>query len=322
MKTISAFCIVALVITVRTTVQAATFFTGSLLAINATPQKDGDNLPTDKFTDTFNTLLNVDRSPPPLETLDNVGGAILGATGTVSSSVQFIGNNLGQFGIHTNSLVVVPVGAPQGRYDGFTNVNAQIQDNWYLNAVPRYTNLRVRAHWDVNGDLSSDVTGFDGPIGTTIGAYASSILRFYGSGVTANLHADSQKSVNVDGGDYTPPPTKILLDMVFKNGVGSPFNFEVNAQGESTVTYNDYALVHPEGGYANTSLSFGHTFTWGGIDDVSDADTGEEITDWTLTSDSGFDWTHAAPEPSSLVYAVVSAAILLPLLRKRRPKQG
>jgi hypothetical protein len=272
MKTISAFCIVALVMTVGTTVHAATFFSASLVMVNTTPQKDGDNLPTDKFIDTFNTLLNVDRGGPPLETPDNVGGAILGATGTVSSSVQFIGNNLGQFGIHTNSLVVVPVGAPQGRYDGFTNVDAQIQDTWHLNAVPRYTNLRVRAHWKVTGDLTSAITGFDGPIGTGIGANASSILRFYGSGVTANLHADSQKSN--DGSDYTPPPTQILLDMVFKNGVGSPYNFEVNAQGDSTVVYADYALVHPEGGYANTSLSFGHTFTWGGIDDVSDADTG------------------------------------------------
>ena len=116
--------------TVGTTVHAATFFSASLVMINTTPQKDGDNLPTDKFTDTFNTLLNVDRGGPPLETPDNVGGAILGATGTVSSSVQFIGNNLGQFGINSYSLVVVPVGAPQGRYDGFTNVDAQIQDTW------------------------------------------------------------------------------------------------------------------------------------------------------------------------------------------------
>ena len=210
--------------------------------------------------------------------------------------------------------------APWGTYDGFTNVDAQIQDTWYLNAVPRYANLRVRAHWNVNGSFSTNITGFDGPINTTIGAYASSILRFYGSGVTANLHADRQMSN--DGGDFTPPPKQILLDMVFKNGVGSPYDFEVDAQGDSTVTYNDYSLIHPEGGFAVNTIDFGHTFTWGGIDDVSDADTGEEITDWSLTSDSGFDWIDPAPEPSSLVYAVVSAAILLPLHRKRRPKQG
>ena len=114
-KTISAFCIVALVLGAAT-VHAATFFTGSLVMSNTTPQKDGyaNDPPPDQFIDSFQTLLNVDRSPPALETPDNVGGAILGATGTVSSSVQFIGNNLGQFGIHTNSLVVVPVGGTLG----------------------------------------------------------------------------------------------------------------------------------------------------------------------------------------------------------------
>ena len=66
-------------------------------------------------------------------------------------------------------------------------------------------------------------------------------------------------------------------------------------------------------------LDMGHTFTWGGITSVTDADTGEPITNWTLTSASGTDWaTLATPEPSSLVCAI--SALILVALRCRKLK--
>ena len=81
----------------------------------------------------------------------------------------------------------------------------------------------------------------------------------------------------------------------------------VNADSIAIVDNND--IFNGQGGDALAVLNMGHTFTWGGITSVTDADTGEPITDWTLTSASGTDWaTLATPEPSSLVCAAIGIA--------------
>jgi hypothetical protein len=287
-----------------------------------TPHKDGygNDPPPDlyNYSDSFGLLLNVKRGTT-LPTTDT-GGAILGATGSVTSTVSFEGNDLGSFGLDTQSIAVVPLGAPIGTWGGTSQVQAKVQDTWYLNASQRYANLRVRAHWKVIGELGADIIGNDDPFGSLISSGASANLYFYGSGVKPGLHADYRYySLAPEQNDYTPPPSEILLDMVFHNGVGSPFNFQVSSEANANVAYGDYALKHPSGGYAISSAHFGHTFTWGGIDDVSDADTGEEITDWNLTSDSGFDWIHpdTVPEPVSTILALPAITLLIPVRCRR-----
>lgn len=67
-------------------------------------------------------------------------------------------------------------------------------------------------------------------------------------------------------------------------------------------------IFHHNSGFALALRNVSHTFTWGGITSLTDADTGALITDCTLTSASGFDYTHAAgswpvavSEPPSLL---------------------
>jgi hypothetical protein len=73
-------------------------------------------------------------------------------------------------------------------------------------------------------------------------------------------------------------------------------NFEADASAGAYVDNED----GDNAGIAIGTAFFGHTFTWGGITSVVDADTGQPITDWTLTSASGFDWMNAAPGPSTV----------------------
>jgi hypothetical protein len=318
-KIISTVCgvTVAIALGAASTGHAASFFSADLKLVNNTPDKDNGpgHDPPDTYSDGFTNLLNVNRSKT-LPTPDT-GGAFLGANGTVTTSLQFIGNSLGQFGIHSNSLVVVDRGAPIGSYGGDSYVDASVQDTWFLNAVPRYTNLRVRALWNVQGALTANANGLDdNNFGTIIHEQATDTLDFSGSGVTSGLRAFSQSSSSL-GNSHLSPPHQILLDMVFRNHVGSPYSFFVNAYTAASVSYGDYSYQYP-GTSAIATLDFGHTFTWGGITSVSDADTGEEITDWTLTSESGFDWIHAAdevPEPSSLITALAAIVLLLPTRR-------
>jgi hypothetical protein len=53
------------------------------------------------------------------------------------------------------------------------------------------------------------------------------------------------------------------------------------------------------------------TLTWQGITSVVDRATGEIIDDWTLTSQSGFDYVHGVPEPSSILLAAICGVFFL-----------
>ena len=57
------------------------------------------------------------------------------------------------------------------------------------------------------------------------------------------------------------------------------------------------------------------TLKWGGITGVTD-ELGRPIDSWTITSASGFDYTHAVPEPSALALLSV-VSLLAPMARRR-----
>ncbi len=66
------------------------------------------------------------------------------------------------------------------------------------------------------------------------------------------------------------------------------------------------------------NASFEHTLEWGGITSVTRASTGEPIIDWSVTSESGFDYSQVfpIPEPSVSILLFTAAATLV--LRRRR----
>lgn len=76
-------------------------------------------------------------------------------------------------------------------------------------------------------------------------------------------------------------------------------------------------------GHAQASASFADTISWGGIISVIDDATGQPVTDYTVTSASGFDYSkpfvEAVPEPasSSLFSAGLLGLGILFRIRKR-----
>jgi hypothetical protein len=61
-------------------------------------------------------------------------------------------------------------------------------------------------------------------------------------------------------------------------GSGALFGTTANVTGSIGNSYN---------------VNFSQTLAWGGISSVTDADTGQPITGWTITSQSGFDYSQA-----------------------------
>jgi len=69
-------------------------------------------------------------------------------------------------------------------------------------------------------------------------------------------------------------------------------------------------------GAATASGDFAHTLTWGGFTEVRDAQ-GNLVTHYTLTSDSGTDWSKPVPEPGTL--PLVGAGLAGLAISRRRP---
>jgi hypothetical protein len=70
-------------------------------------------------------------------------------------------------------------------------------------------------------------------------------------------------------------------------------------------------------GTASGTALYEHTINWGGISSVVDSVTGEPDTDWSVTSASGFDYTNAVPEPSSIVLAAIGCIACLAVAHRK-----
>jgi hypothetical protein len=88
--------------------------------------------------------------------------------------------------------------------------------------------------------------------------------------------------------------------------------------GRLTDSENGFFLQFKEPGSVTISADVSGSLHWGGIESVTD-EFGNLITDWTITSASGFDYSKpfGVPEPSSvLLLSIVLCARLS--LRGRR----
>lgn len=108
------------------------------------------------------------------------------------------------------------------------------------------------------------------------------------------------------------PPTLIPVQMTLRDGV--PFTIDYTLELLGTANSNlSTTSKSPLSTAAFIDADFTHTLRWGGIISATDAFTGLPVTDYTLTSASGFDYRNPAPvpEPTSLALLALAAPMLL-----------
>jgi hypothetical protein len=107
--------------------------------------------------------------------------------------------------------------------------------------------------------------------------------------------------------DYPPPPT-VTFQMTIMPG--RPFNVEYGM----TVQL-DTDLFSPLAGSSSlfVSADFGNTLSWARTTSMVDGVTGEPLSDWSITSQSGFNY---GPEPTG-----ACALLLIGALGVRRPRR-
>jgi hypothetical protein len=105
------------------------------------------------------------------------------------------------------------------------------------------------------------------------------------------------------------PPDVIPVRFLYE--IGKPFSIDftlsLHTYGTASSGYADTSTV-----LMSTDADFTHTVSWGGISEITDHATGEVIDNWTITSESGFDYSRPfpVPEPSTFVLAAIGIAAI------------
>ncbi len=234
---------------------------------------------------------------------------------TATGNVKLIGQDR-QFGVETSSKIVVDPGVVNNilPFQISSSADLQLVDSMRCIVDASHANITMTAYWQVHGTLSAEAVGkysaSTPPVQLDyVNSSAGSILQISGTGVGPSQYGHNwgtaQTSINsfvtVSQDINQAPALVVPITFHFENNVPQQFGIEVSAISGATVLASD--LITLQGGSASATVKFGDTFTWGGITSVTDADTGHPIADWTLVSDSGTDWAHAAPEPSSIALA-------------------
>jgi hypothetical protein len=249
--------------------------------------------------------------------------------GHVDASTGKITNGLGNAAAEGTALARCEPGSVavfaqiQSQVDGPAGSGAHAIAHATYNDILTFTTLgpvgalfTVNSHWNINGSITGTAsTTFSGSGASAIG---QANLEAWGSGIVGHnnetnalLLASAGEQINLLG-DFkfqNNAPTSIPVTLSFVSG--APFNFqmELRAEAVGSTGNGDPAAI----AFANGTSNFGHTLSWGGIDSVTDAN-GNPVTGWTITSDSGFDYTQPfvdVPEPSTFAFLAVALPGLL-----------
>lgn len=156
-------------------------------------------------------------------------------------------------------------------------------------------------------DSGGSINGFAG-VTASKGAFFSEPYDIASLGPVVEVSSIS-KGFGINGlviDSYTPPPRSIAWNFIAPNrqaeAMGYGFHLIMQAMADAATT-------------AGVTGDFHGSIHWGGIVAVEDADTGEVFTDWTVNSQSGFDYSRSfeeqVPEPATLWFAAIGGTALI-----------
>ena len=101
-----------------------------------------------------------------------------------------------------------------------------------------------------------------------------------------------------------------VFSFIITGGVSELFGARLALTG--TASAKTVGRAAPGAVAASFAASFHDTLRWGGITNVTDLSTGLPVTHYTITSDSGFDYSQAAPipEPSASLFIALGLGAL------------
>lgn len=226
----------------------------------------------------------------------STGGASFFPAGNMDVSVSATAQ------LDDEMTISIPGGAPPGEIytmegivylHGFTSLEAVASGGIDPN------NVRAR----VTGTFSS---GEDDPFPTFFGAEKRA---------TGDIIIPAEPALNIL--DLNPA---LVFSYAFAPDVPFPISLKLEVSGSASFGDQSFTSLSPGFAFASFEAHYGNTLSWGGITKIYNRSTGEEVTDYSVTSASGFDYsqTFPIPEPSSVTMLSLGGGLLLPLLRRRK----
>lgn len=205
---------------------------------------------------------------------------------------------------------------------------------------------RARASWsdaltiDAGGTLHNQNGYFTAELnlsGTWLGVIPSGLdpwvdfaiarydLHLWGIGMTQNCGSYSYcytEALRTEGGTFIQgalPPSLITVNIPVLFGSAKELNYTLEVDSYSYVLSKSFSSGHfGEGAWAESTVDYSHTLSWGGITGVFDAN-GNAVSNFSVTSTSGFDYATTAPVPEPETYAMMLAGLgLLGFAARRR----
>ena len=221
---------------------------------------------------------------------------------------------------------------PSGDTAGITAVaRGTYADTYTPVAGPIGTLITITAAWTLHGSNFSSLalkgSGVAHDPFTTLPAYvegeADSELSIAGTGISdapVLWAEDDQFANNIPGSSplntkFDPNP---IVPLTFSAISGLPIPLSVTLEADAIVGVTSFTTA--DGGSADALSNFGHTLLWGGISSITDS-KGNPISNWSVTSASGFDYSQPATEPVPEPSTFLLLAIALPGLFPGRTKR-
>jgi hypothetical protein len=166
-----------------------------------------------------------------------------------------------------------------------------------------------------NGGFSFNILDFrffasDGAFGTAY-FYQYNLNTAQTSALTSTLFINDNGITSVTS-PAVPSPVTLLVEFAIPFTSGLAFDIETSL------------TCSARGNLAISTCNAGSSSYWGGIRSVTDSN-GAALTDWTLTSRSGTDWTRsfvpgagAVPEPGSWAMLIAGFGLVGAVSRRRR----
>lgn len=197
-----------------------------------------------------------------------------------------------------------------------TTLIATVTDNLTVSApgLPAGEGILVNAAMSLNAivNCSASIPAY---VNYSGGVNANITVSALGAGVNLIQGWAGSDSLTIDGHDrYVDPSIIIPLQLTFANQATVPLTYTIELMGNAGVNAESPATPVDPGGIGtatdNYDVDVTHSLDWDGIiGDPIDEGTGLPITDWTITSASGFNYANPVPEPSFSAIALCLIAI-------------